>query len=97
MVALPFQWCFLLGQPIGVALALTAGLAAGVAAAPMAAALALAAVGLLAAASKEARSYLFMNATMFSAIVALVAGRPLTDRWPRDRDAGWAAPGSGRS
>jgi len=55
----------------------------------------LAGVGVLAVASKGVRSYFVMNATMLSAIVSLVAGRRLTDRWPRDRDAGCATPGSG--
>jgi hypothetical protein len=41
----------------------------------------------LAAASRAARTYLYMNATMLSGMVALVTGRSLTDRWARDRDA----------
>jgi hypothetical protein len=42
------------------------------------------------AVSQGARDYLRMNAMMLSAIVSLMAGRSLTDRWPRDRDAGAA-------
>jgi MoaA/NifB/PqqE/SkfB family radical SAM enzyme/glycosyltransferase involved in cell wall biosynthesis len=87
LVSLPFQWAFLLAQPIGLALALPLVLAAAVTRASANAALAAAAVVLLALSWKGARSYLVMNALMLSAIVSLLAGRSLTDRWPRDRDA----------
>jgi cellulose synthase/poly-beta-1,6-N-acetylglucosamine synthase-like glycosyltransferase len=88
MLSLPFQWTFLLAQPIGLALLLTLGLATAVVRAPLAGAVGVAALGGLLAGSKSVRSYLLMNATMLSAIVSLLAGQSLTDRWPRDRDAG---------
>jgi MoaA/NifB/PqqE/SkfB family radical SAM enzyme len=87
-LSLPFQWAFLVAQPFAVAAALTAGLAVVAASAPLAAAAAAGGVALAAAASKGARSYLFMNGVMVSAILSLLAGRSVTDRWPRDRDAG---------
>jgi MoaA/NifB/PqqE/SkfB family radical SAM enzyme/GT2 family glycosyltransferase len=90
MVGLPFQWLFLLAQPVVVALALTVGLAAAVAVSPLWAAVSAGVVLLAVAVSQGARDYLRMNAMMLSAIVSLMAGRSLTDRWPRDRDAGAA-------
>ena len=48
--------------------------------------LGLAVLALLIAASRGVRSYLVMNGLMASAIVSMLAGRQLTDRWPRDRD-----------
>jgi MoaA/NifB/PqqE/SkfB family radical SAM enzyme/cellulose synthase/poly-beta-1,6-N-acetylglucosamine synthase-like glycosyltransferase len=86
MVDLPFQWALLLAQPIGLFLLLTLGTAALIASAPLPGVLAVAAFALLAAASKGVRSYLVMNGLMASAIVSILAGRQLTDRWPRDRD-----------
>jgi cellulose synthase/poly-beta-1,6-N-acetylglucosamine synthase-like glycosyltransferase/MoaA/NifB/PqqE/SkfB family radical SAM enzyme len=92
LLSLPFQWAFLLAQPIGLALLLTL-IAAAVVLAPLPGAVAVAVLALLVVGFKGARSYLFMNATMLSAIVSLLAGQSLTDRWPRDRDAG--GPGTG--
>jgi MoaA/NifB/PqqE/SkfB family radical SAM enzyme/cellulose synthase/poly-beta-1,6-N-acetylglucosamine synthase-like glycosyltransferase len=86
MLDLPFQWALLLAQPIGLFLMLTLGTAAVIALAPLPWTLAVAALALLAAASKGVRSYLVMNGLMASAIVSMLAGRQLTDRWPRDRD-----------
>jgi MoaA/NifB/PqqE/SkfB family radical SAM enzyme/GT2 family glycosyltransferase len=97
LVQLPFQWAFLLVQPVGLALLLTVGLAGAIAAAPVPGGIAAAGVGLLAAGSKDVRSYLVMNVTMLSAIVSLMAGQRLTDRWPRDRDAGCPASNTGPS
>lgn len=91
VIGLPFQWAFLLAQPIGVALLLTVGLGGALALSPLWGAMAVGVLGLLTAASRDARNYLHMNAMMLSAIFSLLAGRSLTDRWPRDRDAGEAA------
>jgi cellulose synthase/poly-beta-1,6-N-acetylglucosamine synthase-like glycosyltransferase/MoaA/NifB/PqqE/SkfB family radical SAM enzyme len=87
LVGLPFEWVFLLAQPVGVALLLTLGVGALLAWSPLAGAVTVAVLATLAAASRAARTYLYMNATMLSGMVALVTGRSLTDRWARDRDA----------
>jgi cellulose synthase/poly-beta-1,6-N-acetylglucosamine synthase-like glycosyltransferase len=88
LVALPFQWAFLLGQPIALALLLTVGLGWLVVAAPLWGAAVIAALAVLAATSSGARSYLHMNRLMLSGMVSMVLGNRITDRWPRDRDAG---------
>ena len=95
LVQLPFQWAFLLLQPVCVALLLTLGLGVAVASMPAVGALAIAGIAVLTVGSRDVRAYLLMNATMMSAIVLLLTGRSATDRWPRDRDAGCAAPGHG--
>jgi cellulose synthase/poly-beta-1,6-N-acetylglucosamine synthase-like glycosyltransferase len=87
LLQLPFQWAFLLLQPVCVALILTLGLALTVASMPAVGAVMIAAIAVLTAVSKDVRAYLLMNATMLSAIVLLLTGRAATDRWPRDRDA----------
>jgi cellulose synthase/poly-beta-1,6-N-acetylglucosamine synthase-like glycosyltransferase len=87
LVGLPFEWVFLLAQPIGVALVLTIGLGALLAWSPLAGAAAAGILAVVTTASREARTYLYMNATMLSGMVSLATGRSLTDRWPRDRDA----------
>jgi MoaA/NifB/PqqE/SkfB family radical SAM enzyme/cellulose synthase/poly-beta-1,6-N-acetylglucosamine synthase-like glycosyltransferase len=91
LIGLPFQWAFLLGQPIVVALILTVGVAVALAWSPLWSAVAIGVLGLLTAASSNARGYLHMNAIMLSGMFSLLAGRSRTDRWPRDRDAGDAA------
>jgi len=88
LLDLPFQWAFLLAQPIVLVLLLTLGSLALIASAPVPGAVAVAALALIAAVSNGVRTYLVMNGLMAAAIVALCTGRRLTDRWPRDRDAG---------
>jgi len=88
LLDLPFQWAFLLAQPIALVLLLTLGSLALIASAPVPGLAAVAALALIAAVSNGVRTYLVMNGLMAAAIVALCTGRRLTDRWPRDRDAG---------
>jgi MoaA/NifB/PqqE/SkfB family radical SAM enzyme/cellulose synthase/poly-beta-1,6-N-acetylglucosamine synthase-like glycosyltransferase len=87
LVSLPFQWAFLLAQPILLALTLPLVAVAGLTLAPVPLLIGIALLTLLTASSKAVRSYFFMNGLMLNAILSLLAGRTVTDRWDRDRDA----------
>ena len=86
LLSLPFQWTFLLAQPIALALTLPLLVMACLALGSWPVAVGASILALLAVAWKSSRSYLFMNGVMLSAIVSLLGGRSPGDRWPRDRD-----------
>jgi MoaA/NifB/PqqE/SkfB family radical SAM enzyme/glycosyltransferase involved in cell wall biosynthesis len=92
LVTLPFQWLFLLGQPVALAASAVtvasgaAALALGTETGPaIAATAAIAGGALLASASRSIRSWVALNGLMLAALVDCVRGARTTDRWPRDR------------
>ena len=88
LLTLPFQWFLFFGQPIGLTLLLALALTMTLTMAPLSAVIGVVALGFIAATWSSTRSYLVMNGLMLWAIASLVGGRTVTDRWPRDRDAG---------
>lgn len=87
LLSLPFQWVFLLVQPIALAIALPFGVLACLTRASWPVVIGASSLALLAVAWRSTRTYLFMNGLMLSAILSLVRGRSPGDRWPQDRNA----------